>query len=238
MKQLIKSAFKLAGLTLARRDPDVELIPSGYHSSPFLPKVYRQTLGLVPYFASMVESVKDVPGDIVECGVSIGHGLLIFMLAASAQNQTRMFYGFDSFEGFPDNSQADRTREGTFTVSRGVYATPPSVVLRTLRDGRVPEELIQNNLVLRKGFFETTLPSFDRKIALLHLDCDLYESYKTCLNHLYHKVVPGGVIMFDEYEDETFPGGKVAIDEFFANKPEKLQQHSYLNYIKYYVRKV
>ena len=60
------------------------------------------------------------------------------------------------------------------------------------------------------------------KIALLHLDVDLYQSYKDCLTHLFPKVASGGVILFDERESETYPGGKKAIDEFMIGRPEKL----------------
>ena len=89
----------------------------------------------------------------------------------------------------------------------------------------------RENLRVTKGYFEDTLPSSKvEKIALLHLDVDLYGSYKTCLNELYHKVVPGGVILFDEYKQkdtqQVFPGAAKAIDEFFANKPETMEYDS------------
>ena len=53
---------------------------------------------------------------------------------------------------------------------------------------------------------------------LLHLDCDLYESYLTCLNNLYKNVVNKGVIVFDEYYSHKYPGARIAIDEFFEDK--------------------
>ena len=52
---------------------------------------------------------------------------------------------------------------------------------------------------------------------MLHLDCDLYESYKISLTNLYDKVVAGGIIMFDEYDDQRWPGARRAIDEFFMD---------------------
>jgi hypothetical protein len=55
----------------------------------------------------------------------------------------------------------------------------------------------------------------------VHLDCDIYESYKTCLDSLYDQVVPGGVILFDEYACPVWPGATRAVDEFFSDKPEK-----------------
>ena len=74
------------------------------------------------------------------------------------------------------------------------------------------------NVELIKGSFSDTTPNFDKKICLLHLDCDLYESYLTCLNNLYKNVVNKGVIVFDEYYSHKYPGARIAIDEFFEDK--------------------
>lgn len=62
--------------------------------------------------------------------------------------------------------------------------------------------------------------------ALLHLDCDLYESHKLSLENLYGKIQPGGVIMFEEYGDTRWPGASKAIDVFLSDKPEHVQPHS------------
>jgi len=56
---------------------------------------------------------------------------------------------------------------------------------------------------------------------------------------LYDKVKPGGVIAFDEYMDGithvNFPGAKMAIDEFFADRSFNLKRDKH--YGKYYVMK-
>ena len=69
-----------------------------------------------------------------------------------------------------------------------------------------------------KGYFEETIPTSygSEPIAMLHLDCDLYNSYKVCLEGLYDKVAPGGLILFDEYQKtKNWPGASKAIDNFF-----------------------
>jgi hypothetical protein len=117
------------------------------------------------------------------------------------------------------------------------YASPPEIVLKVLEEGRVSAEFVRESVCLVRGYFEETLHQYDGEIALLHLDCDLYESYSTCLNALYPKVRPGGIIVFDEYEDNNFPGAKRAIDEFFRDKPEKPLMYQQYYYLKYYVMK-
>ena len=63
---------------------------------------------------------------------------------------------------------------------------------------------------------------------LLHLDCDLYQSYKDSLEFLYPKVVRNGIIAFDEYVNEewAFPGAVKAINEFFGENVKKIQKCS------------
>jgi hypothetical protein len=237
MKQLVKRSFRGVGLTLARRDHLAELIPGDYVQSPYLPRVYRQSLARILYFKEMLDRVAPIPGDVVECGVSIGHGLLYFLLLGELMERERDVYGFDSFAGFPESTPQDTKADGSHQVSRGDYATPKQLVRRVLEDGRAARSSIEHRVHLLQGFFENTLPQYHGTIALLHLDCDLYESYQTCLRHLYGKVAAGGLILFDEYADPNFPGARKAVDEFFAGKPERVQEFPRYDYRKCFVVK-
>ena len=222
------------GLKIERRDPLEESIPADYDHSPFLPRISRGSLDRCLYFLNQLEKIRGVEGDIVECGVSIGHGALLFLLLSQYLGVERTYYGFDSFEGFPDPVAQDET---TPITGKDFWANPPETVLRVLRDGRVPEKTIQDRVRLVKGFFDKTLSSYEGRIALLHLDGDLYESYKTPLETLYDKVVRCGIIMFDEYADPRWVGARKAIDEFFADKPEVVVPHAKCTW-KYYVEKL
>ena len=233
LKQLIKSGFSSVGLKLERRDLLEETIPADYDHSPFLPRISRGSLDRCLYFLDQLGKVRGIEGDIVECGVSIGHGALLFLLLSQYLGVERTYYGFDSFEGFPDPVAKDET---TPITSKDFWANPPEIVLRVLRDGRVPERIVRDRVKLVKGFFDQTLSSYEGKIALLHLDGDLYESYKVSLDVLYRKVVRGGIIMFDEYADPRWVGARKAIDEFFADKPEVVVPHAKCTW-KYYVEK-
>jgi len=237
LKTLAKNALRSAGLEVAWRDRLAEQIPGDYLRSPYLPPIYRQSLGRLIYFQRMFDRVRDIPGDLVECGVSIGTGILNWSLLTELSGVDRTIIGFDSFEGFPASTEIDRKRDGDFQTQRGDYSSPPELVLKTLADGRVSADFIRTKVRLVRGFFDQTLPHYDGRIALLHLDCDLYDSYVTCLTALYDKVVPGGLILFDEYEDATFPGARPAIDEFFANRPEKITRYFDYQYEKYHVVK-
>jgi hypothetical protein len=233
IKAWLKGTLRVAGLKLERIDPLEETIPSDYQHSPFLPRVYRGSLDRYLYFLDQVQRVKAVEGDIVECGVSIGHGALLFLLLSEYVGVERTYYGFDSFAGFPNPMQKDGV---TPITGKDFWANPPDTVLRVLRDGRIPDDKIRKHVRLVKGLFDKTLPGYQGRIALLHLDCDLYDSYKTALTQLYEKVAKGGIIMFDEYGDKRWPGATVAIDEFFADKAEKPVPHHKCTW-KYFVEK-
>ena len=58
-------------------------------------------------------------------------------------------------------------------------------------------------MVIHEGWFEDTIPIFTSAhkspIAFMHIDCDLYSSTKTIFKHLRDRIVPGTVIVLDEY---------------------------------------
>ena len=84
----------------------------------------------------------------------------------------------------------------------------------------------RKNVSLLKGNFSSVLNNFDKEINILHIDCDLYQSYKDCLDKLYTKVVSGGCIIFDEYYSLKYPGPRIAVDEFFKNKKGHFEKYT------------
>ena len=80
-----------------------------------------------------------------------------------------------------------------------------------------------------QGYFEDTLRDVKvPPIALLHLDVDLYKSYKTYLEKFFPLVIQGGVVLFDEYLNEAelrkFPGSSRAIDEYIGTMGYTIRQ--------------
>ena len=95
------------------------------------------------------------------------------------------------------------------------------------------------NIILKKGDFKKTFikKNLPKKIFLINLDCDLYESCKTVLEACWPRIVKGGYIWLDEYYSLKFPGPKIFIDEFVKENNLKIntfydKQHDfYRNYI-------
>jgi O-methyltransferase len=186
---------------------------------------------------ALAAKVKDLPGNFAEFGVYRGQTLLTLALHIQQTGQRRIFHGFDSFEGFDDSVDIDLALAGK-TDSQlkkgGFNDTSLESVMHRVNALRL------NNVVrLHKGYFETTLPAYPSEVyALAHVDCDIYQSYLTCMNYVYPKMVKGGVILLDEYNDPHWPGCNKAIDEFMADKPEKLIMIERNNHQKYYIQKI
>jgi hypothetical protein len=157
LKTLVKHLFWSLGFKIIRRDRLEEQIPADHLRSPFLPCVYRQSVGRLFYFRHISERLKDIPGDIVECGVSTGHGILYLALLCELTETKRVILGFDSFSGFPASTKADRKADGSFQKHQYDYASPPEIVLKVLADGRVSTEFVKEYVRLISGYFEETL---------------------------------------------------------------------------------
>ena len=178
------------------------------------------------YMNRLYERIKDVDGNVVECGVGRGNTFYKLYLLASQEGKNREVWCFDSFKGFPDPSKEDISprdpKKGEWNVAK------PEDIYEFLDQGGIPKGFIDDNVKLITGYFEDSLGHYSgEKIAYLHLDIDLYQSYKTTLEHFWPLLSPGGVVLFDEYKqpgvEEVFPGAAKAIDEFFGDRKSSIQ---------------
>lgn len=156
-----------------------------------------------------------VDGTFVECGVWNGGSAAVVGLGTK-NDRNRQIWLFDSWEGLPEPTEEDVSYQGKKGRVSMANGSSEERVRELLFD---KFKLDQQKFHLVKGWFNDTIPVHENsidKIALLHLDCDWYESVKFCLEHLYDKVVDGGVIFIDDYG--YWKGCKKAVDEFIANR--------------------
>jgi hypothetical protein len=125
-----------------------------------------------------------VEGLMLEFGVFRGDSLRRIARAVAQE-----VHGFDSFEGLPEDWSHYQKR-GRFSL-----------------DGKVPA-FEETNVRIHPGWFDRVLPAFlaahPQPVRFLHLDCDLYSSTRTVLELLAPRIVPGTVIVLDEYLN--YPG--------------------------------
>ncbi len=183
------------------------------------------------YYGKLYSQIKNVPGNIVECGVGRGRSFLYLSSLAFFENNKRHLFGFDSFEGFPEPKKEDNSFRNP---KKGEWSgTSTHDILNKLKTAGLSADYIKNNISLIKGFFDKTLSSYSAgPIALLHIDADLYDSYKCALETLYSKVSKGGLVLFDEYSTEEWPGATKAVNDFFGEKSKNIKYDSTVK--KYY----
>jgi hypothetical protein len=153
------------------------------------------------------EYSRSLEGDVIECGSYRGGSAGVIGQAICLTRKT--LHVCDSFQGLPEHGPADNYhRQGDFAD------TDAEQVSAGLRRLSIPA-------ALHVGFFEKTLPALrECRFALAHIDVDLYESVRECLEFCYPRLVAGGIIVLDDYGETMCLGAKKAADEFFADKLE------------------
>jgi hypothetical protein len=145
-----------------------------------LPAVFVDEIGPLEHLI-MCYAQAPQAGAVMEFGVA--YGTTIRAIANAFPH--RVVWGFDSFEGLPE----DWVRNSTEIVPAGTFAQetlPP----------------VPPNAHLVKGWFKDTLPKWmdeqKENVAFLHIDVDIYSSTKYVLTSLNDRIVPGTVIVFDD----------------------------------------
>lgn len=137
-------------------------------------------------------------GLVLEFGVRHGHS--IRHIAGRVNGPV---FGFDSFTGLPSSWGNE---------PKGVYST----------EGELPD--VPENVTLIPGWFEDTLPGFldahSGPVRFCNIDCDIYSSTVTVLEHIAHRIQSGSVLVFDEYivnptwREDEFKAFQEAIQKF------------------------
>lgn len=133
------------------------------------------------------------PGCFVEVGVYKGGSA--WHLSEIAKKQQRNIYLYDTFEGIPYRDVMDYHKEGDFNDTS--------------------YEIVKNSIPYAnviKGIFPDSAINME-SIAFVHIDCDQYKSIKDSVNYLLPKMVPNGIIIFDDYN--WLDGATLAVNELF-----------------------
>ena len=153
-------------------------------------------------------------GDFVECGVFKGDFAWVVAQATNFVRQRRTFYLYDTFSGFaPAYSSAEDFPDapGFFNFANDVYADPAiyDEVVRKFRG-------LPNVRIVRGVLPDTLSEAAPDRIAFLHIDLNSPAAEIATLERLFDRVVPNGIIVFDDYGWHLFRKQKEAEDAFMA----------------------
>lgn len=180
-------------------------------------------LGKVLAHYELYKKIVALPGQVVECGVFKGVSLL--QLATFRRllesDDSRKLVGFDAFGPIPGAHDAADTAFVEQWERNAGQGIPVDELRAALRHKGL------ENIELVPGDVLETVPRYvaehpELKIALLHVDVDVYAPTRRVLEQLYDRVVPGGIVMLDDYP--TVAGATRAVDEFFAGRNVTIQK--------------
>lgn len=182
------------------------ILAAGYDFSlEFRRDVYRALTRQVQFILH-----HGTPGDFAEFGTFTGT-TAEFISAAMADAQTRPwavnggapdklvrnFHLFDSFDGLPEIT--DAVDQDAKIWQRGMYRGLNANELRR----HVGKYLTPDQIKIYAGWYKDTLSSIPagQKFALVHVDCDLYESTIDVLDYLltHQHLSDGCAIFFDDW---------------------------------------
>jgi hypothetical protein len=163
--------------------------------------------------AVLIDRYGHVPGDIVECGVLQGSGMLTFLRLLKINGiKGKHVVGFDWFntpamlKALPPKDRA---------AMQTLFKKPTAEGMRE-KLYRQFGKLGFNNFDIIDGDIAATAPRYAREkpqISILYMDVDCDGPTYAGLSALYDYVVPGGIIVFDDYGTEKW-SEKAGADRF------------------------
>ena len=183
----------------------------------------------------LYKSILGLPGHIVECGVYKGASIVRFTTFREILESpySRKVVGFDAFGKFPEqDGEGDQAFVRKFEGEGGWGISIEELTEVFMRKSFGNYEFVRGDIC-------DTVPKYlsehpELKIALLHIDVDVYKPSVVILNTLYERIVRSGLAVFDDFG--TVQGETRAIDEFFEGK-DILVEKLPISHIPSYIRK-
>jgi len=200
LNKFINTALRPLGVQVRKMNSDVGFWSSNTDFMTLYKQIAPYTLvGLhksymIYQFACY--AARHLKGDVGQLGVYKGGSAKI--IAECFKNTPSKVFLFDTFEGLPGDAEGEK----------GLFA---DVVFADVQKLLAPYPSIE----FRKGFFPNTAKGLEsRKYSFVYLDGDMYQSTKDGLEFFYPRLVPGGIILCDDYESPKWTGVKKAVQEF------------------------
>jgi hypothetical protein len=238
-RQWMRGAIRATGYDVVKRSPR----KPGPQFPPDLDErdialfsmVQPYTMTAVECVHALAEAVRyivrhDIPGSFVECGVWKGGSMMVVARTLLDHGVgDRELFLFDTFDGMPAPSDSDINLRGDRAADMLAAADKRDTIwaishldetMRNARSVGYPPERIH----FIEGRVEETLPGkAPEAIALLRLDMDWHEPTRHALEHLFPRLVRGGVLIVDDYG--YWRGARKATDEYLQEHQVRILLH-------------
>lgn len=182
----------------------------------------RRVISKFLYRHTLFNLTKDLPGDIVEVGVFKGSGVATWckLLDLFTPHTNKKVIGFDIFQ--KEQAFFNTFKQGHLmkhVVNRGAQ---DDISVESVKQRLQTANISDSKYILVEGDVCTTTKLFAKqnpgfRISILFLDLDLDEPTYETLVHLWDRVIPGGYIVFDEYDYHKFDESN-GVDRFLKEK--------------------
>ena len=176
----------------------------------------------------LLTKIREIPGDLVECGVFKGSGL--YTLAKLNQilmpRMGRKIVGFDFFETQRNSEFKRKQDKKVLDWHKENWTSQKTILANLAAVGIKNVELVAGNVT--KTTKQYAQKNLGFRIAMLYLDVDNYEGTLGILENLFPLITPGGLVVFDEYAVRGH-GESDAINEYFKGQKVKLQSLPWAN---------
>lgn len=184
----------------------------------------------------LYKMTSNLPGSVAEFGVY--NGSAFFFLARlieifngshfeKYQSCSHHLYGFDTFEGILSLHEQDEGSPAASQKRIGGFPQDASLFFKDLELFRKNTSIPERIHVI-KGDICLTFPKFlvensGVRFRFVLMDLDIYEPTKAVLDSIKDVMIPGGIIVFDEYGFPEWPGETKAVDMFLKREGLKLK---------------
>lgn len=151
-------------------------------------------------------------GDFVECGVNTGFLSTIIMEYLNWNSLNKKFYLFDTFCGLDESLVSDEEKaQGRMIMSKNLYSDCYQKAVENFKEYK--------NAIIVRGSVPGTLTTHNiPKVSYLSIDMNCVTPEIAAANHFWNKMVPGGMILLDDYGHPSYSPQKVAFDQFAIEK--------------------
>ena len=157
--------------------------------------------------------VKDLDGDFVECGVNRGGMSRAVMHYIGFEHLNKSFYLLDTFCGLVDDQVSEQERRHGISEFR--YSECHEAVKNTFAD-------FKNIEIVRGAIPETLCQVTSNSICYLHIDMNCAAPEIAAAEYFWDKLVPGGIVLLDDYGWPNHIVQKRAFDEFAARRGARI----------------
>ena len=160
---------------------------------------------------------KSMRGAVVEFGCYEGTTSLFLRRLLDTFHHEGPLHVYDSFEGLPEKTGSDMSAAGEQFRAGELFASKKQLLRHFHRANLVPP-------VIHKAWFNLLTPSdIPDGIMYAFLDGDYYESIRDSLRLITPKLLPGAVIIVDDYANEALPGAHRAVEEWCQGRTVKVR---------------